>query len=268
MSDAPSRLLDDSPRGVSARLLGAARRETAPASSRLRALQVASASAGLTAAGAIGAARVVRGVAFRAWMGVLGVVVVALGVAVVLVTRNGAGTHVSTSSASTQSSSTSATTESTTEPPRSNEAPAVDPPTIAANAPAEPVASNVAVANEKLAASPKLDAPTTSTPPTAAPTSNASSSASPPMTLAEEIATLDAAKHALAGGDPAGAIAVLDRYGKDVPKPHLAPEAMELRIEALHALGRDDEACALSKHFLELYPSSPLSARARSACPE
>jgi len=265
MSDAPSRLLDDSPRGVSARLLGAARRETAPASSRLRALQVASASAGLTAAGAIGAARVVRGVAFRAWMGIFGGVVVAASVAVVLVTRK--------ETPRTNVSVASHASASTPGQGRSSEAPTDEAPAIVASSP-EPsaVASSTGATNEKPAAAanttneaptppPKADVATTSSIDAPIPAPSA-------MTLADEIATLDAAKHALAGGDPAGAIAVLDRYGKDVPKPHLAPEAMELRVEALHALGRDDEACALSKHFLELYPSSPLSARARSACPE
>lgn len=62
--------------------------------------------------------------------------------------------------------------------------------------------------------------------------------APPPSALEAEIATLDAARRALKGGDPAAALATLER----APARALAAEASLLRVQALVAAGRVAEA--------------------------
>jgi len=83
-------------------------------------------------------------------------------------------------------------------------------------------------------------------------------------TLPLEFETIDGARSALARGDAQGALALLDRYAKRFPKPRLGAEATVLRIEALAASGRRDEAVRLGKALLTREPRGPYARRVRS----
>jgi hypothetical protein len=85
--------------------------------------------------------------------------------------------------------------------------------------------------------------------------------------LAEEVASLDRARTALAAGGPAAALSELNRHEKEFPRGALAVEAMVLRIEALSRSNRA-AAVSLASGFLKAHPQSPYSARIRSLVPE
>ena len=81
------------------------------------------------------------------------------------------------------------------------------------------------------------------------------------VNLRGEIARLDAARAALAAGDPTKAIAVLDHYRRRYPNGTFAPEAITLRIEALFQTGNEQAARTLAHRFLKAHPDSPLTER-------
>ena len=54
--------------------------------------------------------------------------------------------------------------------------------------------------------------------------------------LAAELALLDEARAALRAGDPARALSLLDRYGREIPRGQLTREAAMLRAEARAAV--------------------------------
>jgi hypothetical protein len=74
--------------------------------------------------------------------------------------------------------------------------------------------------------------------------------------LAREIALLDRARAALAVGAPGRALEALDGLG-DLPARALAPEATVLRVRALLAAGRDDQAREVVADFSRRAPGSP-----------
>jgi outer membrane protein assembly factor BamD (BamD/ComL family) len=76
------------------------------------------------------------------------------------------------------------------------------------------------------------------------------------MTRAET-AVLDAAKQAIKGGDPAGALRILNQYDIAFAHGELEQEASMLRIEALARAGRRPEASDRLKAFRASYPDSP-----------
>jgi hypothetical protein len=86
-------------------------------------------------------------------------------------------------------------------------------------------------------------------------------------TLADEIALLEQARAALAGGASERALRILNRHAR-FPGARLLGEATLLRIEALQATGRTVESAALAREFVEKNPTSPLVDRARSFIPE
>lgn len=57
-------------------------------------------------------------------------------------------------------------------------------------------------------------------------------------------------------GDPRGALAVFDAYLRDAPQGALAEEALHGRVEALHRLGRDQDAAHAGAEFLRRFPRS------------
>jgi len=75
--------------------------------------------------------------------------------------------------------------------------------------------------------------------------------------LASEIALLDAARRSLLEGDPAGALARLDRHAREFAGGQLTREAAVLRIEALAKRGDSRGASAAARQFLKAYPDSP-----------
>ncbi len=69
---------------------------------------------------------------------------------------------------------------------------------------------------------------------------------------------------ALAGDDPARALATLDEHAKHYPLGALREEAAALRVEALARSGDASAARAAAARFRTLYPSSPYAERVRS----
>ncbi len=86
----------------------------------------------------------------------------------------------------------------------------------------------------------------------------------PVQSLSAEIAALDAARRALAAGDAAHALGLLQTHDVDFPVATLSQEATVLRVEALHALGRDPEAALAAKQLLATDPHSAHAKRIRS----
>jgi hypothetical protein len=79
--------------------------------------------------------------------------------------------------------------------------------------------------------------------------------------LTGELALVDAAHRALAGGDATGALALARKYSATYPKGTFRPEAAAIRIEALVKLGRTAEARALADKFATNYGQGPLADR-------
>jgi hypothetical protein len=96
--------------------------------------------------------------------------------------------------------------------------------------------------------------------------SRASSSQRTPKApaLQQEVALLDQAHSALESGDTASALAMLDRHDLEYVRGSLAPEALEVRIEA-YALRHDDaKVSELGNAFLARYAGHPLAGKVRS----
>lgn len=79
----------------------------------------------------------------------------------------------------------------------------------------------------------------------------------------EERVLLEAVRGALDKGDGAKATELLERHGREFADGLFGPDARILRIEALSLAGRDAEAVALAREFLEAYPHSPQADRVR-----
>jgi RNA polymerase sigma-70 factor (ECF subfamily) len=85
----------------------------------------------------------------------------------------------------------------------------------------------------------------------------------PASTLAEEVALLSKATSALHSGQASRALNILAEHQRKFPRGALAAERRGARAQALCQLGRKEEARATLQ---ALSPSSPLAARAKSAC--
>jgi hypothetical protein len=83
-------------------------------------------------------------------------------------------------------------------------------------------------------------------------------------TLAEEVKSVDRARAALAAGQAAQTLVVLDEYERRFRKRGFAPEALYLRMEAYTSLGRTAEARTAAERLLTNYPNSLHGARARA----
>ncbi|WP_437337482.1 hypothetical protein [Sorangium sp. So ce394] len=168
---------------------------------------------------------------------------------------------------------------------RSQEAPTasaapVRPPAKAPAALAPPPASGAAeaeprhVAEERADEGPPLSGPAAPGPaaPGRAALAKAAPAASSPRaperntsTLASELALLDTARRALRRGDPAAALALLDRHAREFAGAQLADEAAAIRVEALASQGDRAGARAAARRFLEAHPGSPHADRVESA---
>lgn len=84
-----------------------------------------------------------------------------------------------------------------------------------------------------------------------------------PATLEQELASVQRARAALAGGSATGALSELDRFARDFGWQKLAAESSLLRIEALTRAGRSKEARDLARRFVKQHPNNPLVDRAR-----
>jgi hypothetical protein len=134
-------------------------------------------------------------------------------------------------------------------------------PVVAQRSPSEeaaPAAPHSEVPRETRAA-----APASAAPPEAGPATAASSGAVDADTLAEEVKSVDRARAALARGEAAQTLLVLDDYERRFRRRGFAPEALYLRMEAYSSLGRLAEARATAERLLGSYPNSLHGARAR-----
>jgi hypothetical protein len=84
--------------------------------------------------------------------------------------------------------------------------------------------------------------------------------------LTEEVALLSRAETELHAGRPAKALLALAEHQRKFPRGALAEERTAARIQALCALGRNDEANAQLKQLLHISPNSAQEERARQAC--
>lgn len=69
--------------------------------------------------------------------------------------------------------------------------------------------------------------------------------------LAREVRALDAVRDALAQSDGSGALSILNRFEQAGSFQHLGREAAVLRVEALGAAGRLDDAQRLARALLQ-----------------
>lgn len=83
--------------------------------------------------------------------------------------------------------------------------------------------------------------------------------------LPDELSMLDAARSALAAGQPTLALDRLAAYHRTYPQPSFDVEGDVLEIQALAALGQTDLARAKAQTFLRDHPGSPYEARVRTA---
>jgi TolA-binding protein len=88
------------------------------------------------------------------------------------------------------------------------------------------------------------------------------------LELAAEVAALDAARQALANGDPRRALSLLDAYRDRFPEARLLPEALHVRMEALYQSGDRAGAARVAERLLAGFPQSPHAARARQIASE
>ncbi|HKO48765.1 MAG TPA: hypothetical protein VJV79_13630 [Polyangiaceae bacterium] len=86
--------------------------------------------------------------------------------------------------------------------------------------------------------------------------------------LAEEVALLSRAETEFRAGRPAKALLVLSEHQRKFPRGALAEERAAARIQALCALGRNDEANVQLTQLLHISPNSAHEGRARQACRE
>jgi hypothetical protein len=100
--------------------------------------------------------------------------------------------------------------------------------------------------------------PAPSTSPLPPPVPARTAAAAPPSgdRLAAERALLDVARGALAGGDAGGALAAIQRHGRDFPSGALTEEREALAVKALVMAGRYDEARARGARFRAQFPRS------------
>jgi hypothetical protein len=81
--------------------------------------------------------------------------------------------------------------------------------------------------------------------------------------LAEQVRWVDGARTAVAAGQGAEALRLLDGYDQRYRSRGFAPESLYLRMRALVSLGRREEARAVASRLLRSYPATPQAARAR-----
>lgn len=97
-------------------------------------------------------------------------------------------------------------------------------------------------------------------PPSASGSAKAVGKSSP----AAEGATIESARTAIARGESAKALVILDGHDRDFAQGLMNPDATALRIEALARTGEDARAKQIAEGFLADFPHSPLASRVRA----
>jgi hypothetical protein len=87
-----------------------------------------------------------------------------------------------------------------------------------------------------------------------------------PMSVADEARILASASSALAAGDGARALVLLDEHARAFPRGALLEERLGERVLALCEVGEVGAARRAGASFLAQYPESPLARRVRSSC--
>ncbi|HET9957273.1 MAG TPA: tetratricopeptide repeat protein [Polyangiaceae bacterium] len=82
--------------------------------------------------------------------------------------------------------------------------------------------------------------------------------------LADEIRAIERATRALASGQAAQTLALLDDYDRRYLERRFGPESLFLRMEAFAKAGRHIEARTVAERLIATYPNSPQSTRARA----
>lgn len=90
--------------------------------------------------------------------------------------------------------------------------------------------------------------------------------ASADTTLAQELRVLARARAALREGDPTRALAALKSHAEAFTEGQLGEDREALRVEALCAAGRVDDARAAARAFAQGWPRSPHVARVQKIC--
>jgi hypothetical protein len=127
----------------------------------------------------------------------------------------------------------------------------VSAPRLGAPAPMPPAGTERAAVSDSASLGPP---PTPIPAPTPTPASGA---------LAREVAQIDAARSALASGDPTRALAEVERYERTRETPTFVREALLLRIEAFSARGERARASELARRYLERFPDDAHVAKLR-----
>jgi len=129
----------------------------------------------------------------------------------------------------------------------------------------KPIVQKTAVALQPSAPAetPAADLPATARP-TATPVPQPATSTEPASRIGAELSILEQARAALAAGNPARALSILDEYATRFPHASMAPEAAVLRIEALERAGDAPAARRVADAFLLANPESPYAGRVRS----
>jgi TolA-binding protein len=148
------------------------------------------------------------------------------------------------------------TTEPMTNPQAPDQAPQPQKLTVVSErkslATAKPSATPEAPAYAKATATEPPLAATTVAPPAPNPEPSVRSS----QTLGDELRLVDSARASLVEGNASAALSSLDRHAARFPSGTFAMERETLRVSALLALGRKDEAKQIAKAFVVRYPSS------------
>ena len=83
------------------------------------------------------------------------------------------------------------------------------------------------------------------------------------VSIGGELASLDGAREALARGDAARALHLLDEYERRYPSGALSQEATMVRVKALLASGDERGAVTAGRRFVADHPTSPYAAPIR-----
>jgi hypothetical protein len=92
------------------------------------------------------------------------------------------------------------------------------------------------------------------------------SSFAPRSSLEDDARLLRGAHAALAAGDAAGALRLLELHAARFPASALEPERSAERVFALCLARRADDARAAADGFLRMHPDGPLARRVRASC--
>ena len=130
-------------------------------------------------------------------------------------------------------------------------------PTVEASPPQHPRPALVASASQAAAMSPPVNTLLVGAEPSRSLELGATKRGS--FALGAEVAMLDRARAALASGDGALAIRMLDDYQKSFRSGHLLPEANYIRVQALLKMGKQAAARDAAAHAQAIWPDSPLS---------